>query len=352
MSSPAIAVFAPAMMLGIEVHRTGDGEGDEVHLHAGGQGYWIARMIQTLGVDAIPCAPVGGEPGEALRSIIAADGFDARLTTMVNPNSVVIEDRRDGGRHVVATTEHPQLGRHDVDEIYSTTIGAALSAGVCVLAGTQLAPMFDPDVFRRLVTDLRRHGVIVVTDLCGDLLQKVLGVGVDIVKLSHEELVADGLARSGSREEVIRAMLRLRTAGAGSVVVSRKDRSTLACDADGCLEVRSPSLEVLDGRGGGDSMTAALAVGAARGLAFTDALRLAAAAGALNVSRHGLGTGRRDAIEDVASRVEVVPIASRGATVGDLDSMTKAELYAFATRRGVRGRSRMTRAELVSALRT
>lgn len=99
-------------------------------------------------------------------------------------------------------------------------------------------------------------------------------------------------------------------------------------------------------------MTAALAVGAARGLAFTDALRLAAAAGALNVSRHGLGTGRRDAIEDVASRVEVVPIPSRGATVGDLDSMTKAELYAFATRRAVRGRSRMTRAELVSALRT
>ena len=56
------------------------------------------------------------------------------------------------------------------------------------------------------------------------------------------------------------------------------------------------------------SMTAALAVGAATGLDFDGSLRLAAAAGVLNISRHGLGTGRRDAITEIAKRVELIDL--------------------------------------------
>ncbi len=52
-------------------------------------------------------------------------------------------------------------------------------------------------------------------------------------------------------------------------------------------------------------MTAAAAVAVARKLDMERALQLAAAAGALNVTRRGLGTGRREEIEQLASHVEV-----------------------------------------------
>ena len=52
-------------------------------------------------------------------------------------------------------------------------------------------------------------------------------------------------------------------------------------------------------------MTAGIAVGLGRGLGLPDAVRLGAAAGALNVTRRGLGTGRRDQIERFARRVSV-----------------------------------------------
>jgi hypothetical protein len=39
--------------------------------------------------------------------------------------------------------------------------------------------------------------------------------------------------------------------------------------------------------------------------------RLAAAAGALNVTRHGLGSGRRHSIELIAERIEVRPLEGR-----------------------------------------
>jgi 1-phosphofructokinase len=353
----SVAVFAPALLLAVEVHRSADGR-DEVHFHAGGQGYWVSKMVQALGSVPIPCAPVGGEAGEALRSLIAADGLEARLTSMNSSNAVVIDDRRPGGSDDLVELVLPTLGRHEMDELYSTIVGAALSAGVCVLAGTHLAPMFEADHFRRLVTDLRRHDVVVVVDVCGEPLTAALdaGVGIDVVKLSHDELIADGWAVSASRRGVIDGMQRLHDAGARSVVVSRRERSTLASDQGNVFEVRSPVLEVLDGRGGGDSITAALAVAESRRLPFVEALQLAAAAAALNVSRHGLGTGRRDAIEDVARRVEVVGVSRSSDVVArasdDLVTLSRAELYRRAADAGVAGRSRMTRSELIAALTT
>jgi 1-phosphofructokinase len=345
---PSVAVFAPALLLLVELHRGSDGL-DDVHLHAGGQGYWISRMIQALGARAVPCAAVGGEPGVVLRAIVAADGFDARLAAMTHANSVIVEDRRGAKRAVVSEVPVPALGRHEVDELYSAIVGAAMAAGVCVLAGTQLAPMFDPDTFRRLVADLRRNDIRIVVDLCGDPLRAALAGGVDVVKLSHEELIADGWALRNTTADITRGIRRLRAAGARAVVISRQHRSTLASDGERVVTVKSPKLEVLDGRGGGDSMTAALAVSMARSLTFEDGLRLAAAAAALNVSRHGLGTGRRDSIEDIARRVEIVPTVVNPTRV-DLETMSKAELHRHARELEIPGRSTMTRKALIDAI--
>ena len=351
----SVAVFAPALLLLIEIHRNTD-ESNDVHLHAGGQGYWVSRMIQALGVRAVPCSTVGGEPGTALREIIVADGLDARLTPMSHPNAVIIEDRRDGTRTTIAETDFPRLGRHDVDELYSSVVGAAMSAGVCVLTGMQQALMFDPDTFRRLVADLRQNQITVIADLSGDPLRAALEGGVDVLKLSHEELIADGWSKTSGVEAISDGIQRLCDAGAGSVVVSRSDRSTIAGNGDRLVEVRAPALEVIDGRGGGDSMTAALAVAAAQQLGFEAGLRIAAAAATLNVSRHGLGTGRRDAIEELAEHVEIRTINEGAApsTIPDPsipEESTKADLYRHAQRLDIAQRSKMTRIELLAALR-
>ena len=56
----------------------------------------------------------------------------------------------------------------------------------------------------------------------------------------------------------------------------------------------------------------------ARGSDLTDALRLGTAAGALNVTRRGLGTGSRDEIERLAEHVDDQPLTARGGTVSAL----------------------------------
>jgi 1-phosphofructokinase len=57
----------------------------------------------------------------------------------------------------------------------------------------------------------------------------------------------------------------------------------------------------------------AIAAAWARGLELHDALVLGAAAGSANFVRHGLGTGRREAVEELATCVAVRPLVRTAA---------------------------------------
>jgi sugar/nucleoside kinase (ribokinase family) len=75
------------------------------------------------------------------------------------------------------------------------------------------------------------------------------------------------------------------------------------------VELVPPTFEALDHRGTGDSMFAATGVGLARGMDMIAALRLGTAAGALNATRRGLGSGTREEIERLAAHVVVKPVS-------------------------------------------
>jgi 1-phosphofructokinase len=59
-------------------------------------------------------------------------------------------------------------------------------------------------------------------------------------------------------------------------------------------------------------MTAGIAAALALDLDFEATLRLGAAAGALNVTRHGLGSGSGDAVRALADRVEITALEAEG----------------------------------------
>lgn len=301
-----IAVFAPSPLLTVTIEPGTDRP--EVHLHAGGQGFWVARLAATLGADVVLCCALGGEPGRVLKGLIEAEPLTLRAASAATPNGVYVHDRRSGERAEVVSVDSRPLDRHASDELYGIALGAGLDANVTLVTGCRPSDVIDADLYRRLVRDLRGNGKLVVADVTGPPLQATLEGGVELLRLSDEELVSEHYAASAGSADILAGAHRLHEAGARCVLVSRGSAPAVLIDGEaGPAEVNlvGPMFEALDRHGTGDSMFAAVGVGLARGMSVLDALRLGMAAGALNATRRGLGTGTREEIERLATHVRV-----------------------------------------------
>ncbi|GIF80314.1 1-phosphofructokinase family hexose kinase [Catellatospora bangladeshensis] len=308
----SVMVFAPSPQLTVTVEQVGDDE-QEIHLHAGGQGVWVARMIKSLGVRAVLCSAFGDETGRVVRNLILDEGLELGAVDVSARNGAYVHDRRDGQRREVAEAPGRPLSRHEQDELYNVALAEGLRAKVAVLTGVADPQILPPDVFRRLAGDLRRNGTTVVADLSGDYLTAVLEGGVDVLKVSHEELLRDGMAPDDSIPSLVSGLFKLREDGAANVILSRAEHPAFVLIDGEVNQVELPRLEPADHRGAGDSMTAGVAATLARGGDLAEAVRTGAAAGALNVTRHGLGTGRADVIAQFTTRVELTPVPGGGA---------------------------------------
>lgn len=306
-----IAVFAPSPLLTVTIETETDRP--EVHLHAGGQGFWVARLAATLGADVVLCCALGGEPGGVLRGLIEAERLTLRAADAGTPNGVYVHDRRSGERVEIVSVDSRPLTRHASDELYGIALGAGLDADVILVTGCQPSDVIEADQYRRLVSDLRTNGKLVIADVTGPPLCATLEGGVELLRLSDEELIMEGFAASDAASDLVAGGHRLHDAGARYVLVSRGSAPAVLIDGPGStaeLALVGPTFEALDRHGTGDSMFAATGVGLARGMTVTEALRLGTAAGALNATRRGLGTGTREEIERLARHVQLIPASS------------------------------------------
>ena len=296
-----VVIFAPSPVLTVTVEDHPDGP--EVHLHAGGQGVWQARMLLRLGVDVAMVSVLTGESGRMLRHLLGDEGVRVVAVDRTGRGAAYVHDRRGGERVKVVETGGEPISRHDLDELYGLMLGEGLSADLVILSGPASEEALPADVYRRLAADLRTGGRRVIVDLAGDRLTAALAGGVSLVKVSDEELLADGRIHENDTHHIVAAMKAMHSEGAETVVVTRNSDPLLLLSEGAVVEIITPTMEVADTSGAGDSLTAGVAASLARGSSVRDAVTLGAAAGALNVTRHGLGTGDAQTIEKLRELV-------------------------------------------------
>ena len=302
-----VLVFAPAPLVTVTIEEYL--ERPDVHLHVGGQGVWQARMLVALGVEVALVCTVAGETGIVARRLLEDEGFDVVAVAREAVGPALVVDRRSGERVTVVEALGEPLARHDLDSLFSAALSEAPRADLVVLSGPEGEEMIDADVYRRLASDVRQLGRRVLVDLAGARLAAALDGGVDVLKVSHQELEADGRVQDGDDErQLLAAASELAGSGIQLVAVTRGDAGSLVISQEGAWRVFAPELEPVETRGAGDSYTAAIAAVLATGGSYADAIRLGAAAGAVNATRRGLGTGDAEAIRAIAERVELQTI--------------------------------------------
>ena len=298
-----VTIFAPSPILTVTVED--HPAGDEIHIHAGGQGVWQARMLLRLGTSVTMCCVLSGETGVVVRHLLEDEGITVEAVDRGGRGAAYLHDRRSGDRQIVAEEHGDALGRHELDDLYGLVLREASASLVTILSGPSDDASLPADTYRRLAADLRAAGATVAVDLAGERLAAAVEGGVRLLKVSDEELVADGRIETSEVGAIVGAMRELRAGGADVVVVTRASEPLLLLDDRGVIEVEPPTLQVADHRGAGDSLFA----GVVRGLALDedprDAITLGAAAGALNVTRHGLGSADPEAVARLRPSVVV-----------------------------------------------
>ena len=309
---PRICVVAPTPLAVIEISsRSEDDDGPaDIHMHPGGQGLWVARMAVSLGAEVAVCAPFGGEMGDAVKQMLDTGGLTIRAVNSATGNGSYVYDLRGEDRETVAHMEPEPLSRHELDDLYGTALVEALEADVLVVTGAEPANVMPSRFFRRLVADIRAAGRTVVADLSGAAAAAAVEAGLNLLKISHEEMLDAGLVERDDVTDLQSAAERIVAEhGVEAVVVSRAEKPALLVTEEGSRLVVGPVVSPLEHRGAGDSMTAGIAVGLGRGWSIEEAVRLGAAAGTLNVTRRGLGTGRREQIERFAGQIDIVEVS-------------------------------------------
>lgn len=300
-----VTVFGPHPMLAITIEALTSEGGDDIHAHAAGQGVWVARMAAELGASPILCGFIGGETGVVLRPLLEQMDVELRLIETGEASGAYIHDRRSGEREPVAQSASMPPSRHEIDELFSSTVAAALDSGVLALCGPYPGEALPLEIYGNLVTDVKANGTPVIVDLSPPRLDSALEGGPDLVKINDWELASYIEGPVDSEGRMRAAARRLLDAGAGSVIITRAEEPAMVLRGDEAWELIPPRFERGSREGCGDSMMGGLAACIAAGFEWEETLRMGAAAGAANFLRHGLGSGSRGVVEDLARRVEL-----------------------------------------------
>jgi 1-phosphofructokinase len=304
---PRIAVFGPNPLLTVTVEVLPNG-GDDVHLHPGGQGVWVARTAGELGAEPVLCSFLGGETGAVLRPLLDELPGELRVVATGTPSGCVVVDRRQGQRDVVAGRLSDPVSRHELDDLVSVTCAAALRSDLLAVCGSYPDEVVPHAVYAELVATARANGVPAFVDLSSPGLDAALEARPDLVKINDWQL-AEWLSAPVDGARWRPAAERLLAAGAGAAVVTRAGEPALVLRDGSAWELVPPRLERGFREGCGDSMLGAMAAATAAGETWERSLVLGAAAGAASFLRQGLGSAKRPVIEELADRVELRELA-------------------------------------------
>jgi 1-phosphofructokinase len=299
-----VAIFSPHPLLSITIEDRGS-QGDDIHLHAAGQGIWVARMAAELGAEPVLCGFLGGEVGAVLGPLLERLPGERRLIETAGGGGCYVQDRRSGDRLLVSQALSPPPSRHELDALISTTCAAAIDCGALVVCNPYPPDALPLEVYGGLVADVAGNGTPVLVDLSPPRLDSALEGGPDLVKLNDWELASFVAGPVDTPERLRAAAERIRDAGAGTVVVTRGELPALVLRGEDAWVLTAPVFERGFREGCGDSMMGAIAAVLASGGEWRAALVSGAAAGAANFLRHGIASSSEAVVEELASRVRL-----------------------------------------------
>ncbi len=282
---------------------------------AGGKGVNVARVYQTLGGKAYATGFLGGIHGQFIAQGLVREGIEADFVRVRGESRLCIIIADPGrGTQTELYESGPELTTRAPGRLLRRIEGllAEHRFDAVMLSGS-LPPGTPDTLFADLIALAHRCGVPAALDSSGAPLRRGLATGPWMAKLNRAEMESIAGRRLPGWAETEQAARLLRAEhGVSLVIVTRGAEGALLVSDDGAWRAVPPAIPLVNAVASGDSFAGAFlwawTCGEPPG-APEPALRIATGAGAANAAVAGAVACTREAIFDLAARVEVRRLA-------------------------------------------
>jgi 1-phosphofructokinase/tagatose 6-phosphate kinase len=279
----------------------------------GGKGVNVARAIKRLGQPVIATGLAGGPTGtrivEALTDESILNDF-VRIREESRTNTAVLDPTT--GLHTEINERGPAVSSQELELFRDKLLYLAKGASICVFAGS-LPRGVDPEVYGRLIRDVRKLGVVTMIDTDGEPLRHAVRAEPAVVspnELEAEELVGHEFNDIQDRARAVVEMTRL---GAREAIMTVPDGCFARVVEDGAATLHRVMIEEQEARstiGSGDAFLAGYVAARYQGRSGVECLRFGVACGAESTQHFGAGViepGKveRLLVEVKAERLEI-----------------------------------------------
>jgi len=268
--------LSPAVDVTFEVDQLIAGRSHRVtksHRKPGGKGVNVARILSTAGIENQLVLPLGGASGAWIERELSDAGqlMEVIHSESESRTSVAVMD----GAATVFNETAPNPTKAELSQV-NDWLASAPVADVCIVSGSMPSALLESEI-AALFKACRDHARKLVIDTSGKNLLIAAKSAADLVKPNRDEIIeATGV------EDLREAAMSLIELGAKSVLTSLGEDGAELHDRNGYLSATlTPALG--NPTGAGDAMTAASGWALFSGMASTELLKYACAAGMLAV---------------------------------------------------------------------
>ncbi|SDU33971.1 1-phosphofructokinase family hexose kinase [Geopseudomonas guangdongensis] len=268
------------------------------HYDPGGGGINVARVVATLGGDALAVYPGGGPFGDLLERTLAGLGVPQRRVPIAGDTreSFTVDEGASGLQYRFVLPG-PELSAVEQQACLDAIAALDPRPSWLVLSGSfppGVAPMF----FDQVVALAQRIGARLVLDCSGEALRHAGQRGaIHLLKPSLSKLatLAGGKVEGAAAQEA--ALRELIGRGVAEVIVlSLGGEGAVLASREGIERFPPLDVPVCSAVGAGDSMVGAMVLALSRGWSLHEAVRYGIAAGSATIMRPGTELCR---VEDV-----------------------------------------------------
>ena len=276
-----------------------------LRVDVGGKGINVSKCLKSLGCDSAAAAFWGGTVGQRGIDFLRENGIGSLAVAVsedTRTNLKIIDPIRHENTDI--NEPGPTISKENMEELIQKLDESIVPNDILILSGS--IPKGCPSgIYRDLIQRYQEKGAQVYLDADGENFCLGITAAPALIKPNIDELNRHLNANLIEVSEIAAAAKEFLKLGIQEVVVSLGGDGALLVKEGLCLKAEGLRVPVLSTVGAGDSMVAALACGAEKGLTDRQRLKLAIAISAASVMCSGTQAPEGEQIEELYHQVNI-----------------------------------------------